>query len=95
MVEDNKSLVLENLAGNQTEHDYREQHLELVLVTGASGFIGAELVKQLVTAGNQVISTSRHPVGGFTVRSPAFSGRALERLRSHVALQLMMRMPGE
>ncbi|WP_181872371.1 NAD-dependent epimerase/dehydratase family protein [Phyllobacterium bourgognense] len=36
----------------------------VVLVTGASGFIGTELVKQLEAAGNRVICTSREPSGG-------------------------------
>jgi UDP-glucose 4-epimerase len=35
----------------------------VVLVTGASGFIGSELVKQLEAAGNRVICTSRAPPG--------------------------------
>ncbi|MDR6635544.1 UDP-glucose 4-epimerase [Phyllobacterium sp. 1468] len=45
----------------------------VVLVTGASGFIGTELVKQLEAAGNRVICTSREPPGGGTpyVRLPS------------------------
>jgi UDP-glucose 4-epimerase len=50
-----------------------QKRQNVVLVTGASGFIGTELVKQLEAAGNRVICTSREPPGGGTpyVRLPS------------------------
>ena len=44
-----------------------------ILVTGASGFVGANLIEVLKDAGNKVIATSRSRVeqpGIFYVRSP-------------------------
>jgi len=59
--------VLDNPVGKEFGDDWARQRQYVVLVTGASGFIGAELVKQLEAAGNRVICTSREPTGD---RSP-------------------------
>jgi nucleoside-diphosphate-sugar epimerase len=63
--------VLGNPVGEEFGGIYGRKRQYVVLVTGASGFIGTELVKQLEAAGNRVICTSREPIGdGSCVRLP-------------------------
>jgi nucleoside-diphosphate-sugar epimerase len=56
--------MLENPVGEEFGDVWTRKRQNVVLVTGASGFIGTELVKQLEAAGNRVICTSREPPGG-------------------------------
>jgi nucleoside-diphosphate-sugar epimerase len=55
--------VLDNSVDQEVGDVWSRRRQNVVLVTGASGFIGSELVKQLETAGNRVICTAREPVG--------------------------------
>jgi nucleoside-diphosphate-sugar epimerase len=55
--------VLENPVAEEFGDAWSRKRHNVVLVTGASGFIGTELVKRLEAAGNRVICTSREPSG--------------------------------
>jgi nucleoside-diphosphate-sugar epimerase len=61
--QDKRFPVLDNPVDQELGDVWSRKRQNVVLVTGASGFIGSELVKQLETAGNRVICTVREPVG--------------------------------
>jgi uncharacterized protein (TIGR01777 family) len=68
---------------------------QVILVTGATGFIGRRLVAGLVEAGHQVIALIRNPAGADTLAPPITLITSLDQLPSRARIDAIVNLAGE